>query len=162
MPPWQTINQATAASFHVVTMNRLATNNRDMTVRMLIGAVGVAFLLAGLYGFYDPSFLGIFALTATHNWIHVVSGLLYMTVGFTPVAMNVTAWVARVGGVVYALLGVVGFFAPNLFAPFMVLGANENVFHVVIGVTVAVLGFMLPVTDTAGTRRTATGTTHRR
>lgn len=117
------------------------------TTRQAIGGVGVAFLVAGVIGFFDPTVFGLFSLTMGHNWVHVITGLLYTYLGFAQVGTNVTAWVARVGGSVYALLGVVGFFAPDILAPLMTLGTNENVFHLLIGIVVAVLGFLLPTRD---------------
>lgn len=141
----------------------VTTTERNRTVRMTLGVVGIVFILAGIYGFFDPTFFGIFNLTNAHNWVHVLTGLLYSIIAFAPVATNIVAWIARVGGIAYALLGVVGFFAPTILAPLMVLGTNENVFHLVIGLVVAILGFMLPTgEETRREERTTTTTTHRR
>lgn len=126
--------------------------NRDVDyggtpwARWLIGVIGVVFLLAGIWGFFAPTLYGLFpsGMTATHNWVHVLTGLLYTYLGFAPASLDAVAWVSRVGGIVYALLGVVGFVAPTLFAPFLVLGFNENVFHLVIGIVIATLGFLIP------------------
>lgn len=134
----------------------MAYTERDRTVRKTLGVVGVVFVLAGIYGFFDPTFFGLFDLTATHNWVHLVTGLVYAVLGFAPVDRAVVAWTARVGGIVYALLGVVGFVAPDILEPLLVLGTNENVFHLVAGTAIAVLGFLLPVH--AGERRQGTAT----
>lgn len=143
-------------------MTQMATTDRDRTVRMLIGIVGIVFILAGLYGFFDPTVFGLFDLTMGHNWVHVITGIAYTVLGFAPVELNIVAWAARVGGIVYALLGVVGFFAPDILAPLMVLGTNENVFHVTIGTVIAVLGFMLPTHETTKMHRTGTPAGERR
>lgn len=127
-----------------VTRTGTATSGDPGWIRKVLGVIGVVFLLVGIWGFFDSSPLGFFSLTATHNWVHLLTGLLYAWVGFAPVDGNVAAWVARIGGIVYALLGVVGFVASDLFAPFLVLGFEENVFHLVVGALIAVLGFMIP------------------
>lgn len=122
---------------------------RTKTLRTALGVAGLVFLVAGLYGFIDPTVFGIFDLTTAHNWIHVLTGALYAYLGFAAAPLNVVAWVARVGGIVYALLGIVGFFVqPGTFAPLLVLTTNENIFHVLIGGAIAAIGFMLPTAET--------------
>lgn len=121
-----------------------AATGNIRTTRQVLGVVGIVFILAGLIGFFDPTLFGLFSLTMAHNWVHVVTGILYTYIGFATVRTHIVAWVARVGGIVYGLLGVAGFFAPDLLAPIMFLGTNENVFHLLIGIVIATLGFLLP------------------
>lgn len=53
-------------------------------VRTIVGAVGVVLVLVGIYGFIDPSFLGLLnpPWSVVDNIIHLVLGVLGIAAGF--------------------------------------------------------------------------------
>jgi hypothetical protein len=77
-----------------------------MSAKTIVLAFGVVILLVGILGFFMDPVLGIFAANTLLNLIHTVSGLLAMFLGMR------SEWgaklFAKVFGVVYALLAVLG------------------------------------------------------
>jgi hypothetical protein len=120
---------------------------RDGTVswtRWTLGVIGVIFLALGIWGFIDPTVFGAFALTTAHNLLFILTGLVFLATGFAPLTTVTVAWTTRVMGIAYAALGFVGFFAPTILAPALLLTFGENTFHMLAGLLIAILGFMLP------------------
>lgn len=69
--------------------------------------LGIAFILIGIIGFLAPGLLG-FHLSLAHNLIHLVSGALALYLGFAG-TLHAARLFCIVFGVVYLLLGVVGY-----------------------------------------------------
>lgn len=85
----------------------------------------------------------------THNIVHVLLAAAALYVGFAATA-NVATLYAKVFGVVYAALGVTGFFAADLAIMHLELG--ENLVHLLIGAWGIVAGFFGATTgNTAST-----------
>src|SRR5262245_14715353 len=99
--------------------------------------LGVLFIIAGLIGFAAPGLMGMH-LSVVHNLIHLVSGALALYFGLkaTPAAARTfcTAF-----GVVYGLLGVLGFVAGGsdrmltVIPGQLVLGMMDHVVHLILG-----------------------------
>lgn len=119
--------------------------------------IGVAFLLVGIVGFVAPG-LGGFHLSPAHNVIHLVSGALSLYFGLRG-TLAAARLFCLVFGVVYGLLGVVGFLLGRPGTPSMagmppddhlftvipgalVLGTSDHVFHIVLGIVYVVVGLM--------------------
>lgn len=74
---------------------------------------GVVFVAVGLLGFWEPAtprgqLLGIFEVDALHNWVHLLTGLVGIVIGFsTEVAARLFF---QIFGIVYAVVAVLGFF----------------------------------------------------
>jgi hypothetical protein len=99
--------------------------------------IGVILLLVGVWGFFTTSILGIFSVNALHNIVHLVTGAIFAWAGFgagAPVK-DVNKWL----GVVYLLVGVVGFF--GVLDALLGLNAADNWLHLVIGAISAYVGF---------------------
>ncbi|HYN86589.1 MAG TPA: DUF4383 domain-containing protein [Pyrinomonadaceae bacterium] len=71
--------------------------------------LGIAFILIGLLGFVAPGMLGMH-LNLAHNIVHLVSGALALYLGLKG-TLSAARTFCIVFGVVYLLLGVVGFIA---------------------------------------------------
>ena len=69
--------------------------------------LGVVFILVGLVGFAAPTLLGLH-LSAAHNVVHIVSGAIALYLGLRG-SLSVAKMFCLIFGVVYMLLGVVGF-----------------------------------------------------
>ncbi len=93
--------------------------------------VGIVLLLIGVVGLFAGSLLGA-RTTIVHNLIHLVSGAIGAYTGFSGSGYRMFA---QVFGVVYTLVGLIGFASPGVLAALGVpVNAAYNVIHLVIGV----------------------------
>ena len=100
--------------------------------------LGVILLLVGLLGFthlLDPLGAHVGPAYATHNLVHIVSGILALYFGFAG-SLSGARGFCIVFGIVYLLLGVVGFAKGTLDIPALklMLGHVDHVIHVVLGI----------------------------
>jgi hypothetical protein len=132
---------------------------------------GVVFLLAALAGFLSagnsmdphvmtaPRALGLFPVNMLHNLVHAIFGVwgLLASRGF-----RASRSYAQVSGVIYILLMVLGYFAPDGFG-LMPLGGNDVLLHAFLGIPLAIVGFTArePIAAQAvgGDRAATTSTT---
>ena len=115
--------------------------------------LGVVFILVGLAGFATPNLLGIH-MTLIHNVIHLVSGAIALYLGLKGTESAARTF-CRVFGIVYLLLGVVGFLLgqgdDRMFTVIpgqLELGTMDHVVHILLGAVFLVGGFL-----GSGTRR---------
>ena len=99
--------------------------------------VGVVFILVGICGFFMPHLLGAH-LGTVHNVVHLVSGAISLYFG-TKGTLAAARQFCIVFGLVYGLLGVVGFIVGTgpehlLELPSLMLGTKDHIIHIVIGV----------------------------
>ena len=116
--------------------------------------IGVVFIAVGIVGFFSPNLLGAH-LGKAHNGVHLLSGAISLYLG-TKGTLSTTRKFCIIFGLVYALLGVVGFLAGNgpdhmLKAPKLMLGTRDHIIHIAIGVLYLIGGFSTK-TDGAGTK----------
>ena len=98
--------------------------------------VGVVFILVGIVGFLAPNLLGAH-LGTLHNIVHLVSGAVSLYFG-TKGSLASARQFCIIFGVVYGLLGVVGFIAGTgadrmLELPSLMLGTIDHIIHIAIG-----------------------------
>jgi hypothetical protein len=74
--------------------------------------LGALLILAGVAGFFVPNLLGLH-LTPAHNLIHILTGALAAYFGFAGTSKAAHLF-SRVGGVIYLLVGALGFIAPEV------------------------------------------------
>lgn len=130
------------------------------TVSMVFGVV---FILIGVLGFVQfggnmeadparaPHLLGLFPVNAVHNGVHLGLGIWGV--------LAARSWdgarnYCRIAGVLYLVLAVLGFMAPDGFG-LVPLGGHDIALHVVLGVILAAVGFTAKDTAHAATTRTA-------
>lgn len=124
------------------------------TVCLVLGAI---LTLVGIIGFFSHNFLGAH-LSMPHNVIHLASGLLAIYFG-TRTELQAKRF-CQIFGVVYGLLGLVGFFmGPGTFTIAEMSGTQDNnlmklipgslefgtsdhIIHLVLGAVFALFGFM--------------------
>lgn len=99
--------------------------------------VGFGFLFLGILGFFFENFLGIFHLNPTHNAFHLGIGIWGV---LASAKSNYALIFARAIGIIYLLMGLLGFISPTMFG-LMHVGATENIFHVIVGVVALFVGF---------------------
>src|SRR5205809_7321689 len=106
--------------------------------------VGVVFIAVGIVGFFSPNLLGAH-LGKAHNGIHLVSGALSLYFG-TKGSVGSARQFCIIFGLVYGLLGVVGFLVGTgpdhmLELPKLMLGTRDHIIHIAIGVLYLIGGF---------------------
>jgi hypothetical protein len=100
--------------------------------------LGVVFVLVGICGFVAPTLLGAH-LTPPHNVVHLVSGVIALYFGFSGSAGAARTF-CLVFGLVYLLLGIVGWFIgagpEHMFnvGTLLMLGKMDHIIHILLGV----------------------------
>lgn len=106
---------------------------------------GILFIVAGILGFVpgitvDGRLLGIFAVDALHNVVHIVSGAIALYVGRT--SEHAARKYFQIFGIVYGLITLLGFF--HMDRPLLGIMAHNTadvVLHLLITVASLYLGF---------------------
>src|SRR5688572_12869064 len=124
--------------------------------------LGVAFLLVGVLGFVSPSLLGLH-LSVVHSIVHLLTGAVSLFLGLRG-SLGAAKTFCIVFGIVYALLGVAGFFLgtsadPSAGVPgphdarlfsvlpgMLELGTMDHVVHIVLGAIFVIGGLMTKTT----------------
>jgi hypothetical protein len=75
--------------------------------KTLCRLLGIVFILVGIIGFLAPGLLGMH-LSLAHNLVHIISGALALYFGYAGTLAGARLF-CIVFGIVYLLLGVVGF-----------------------------------------------------
>ncbi|KAA3436806.1 DUF4383 domain-containing protein [Rufibacter hautae] len=128
-----------------------------MTTKTASLLIGFTFLAVGLLGFVPNPIVGdthsaIFHADAVHNMVHIVSGALFILVALAAPAQAATF--LKVFGVVYLLLGVIGFITigdsgMTKLLGFLPVNGADNYLHVALGIVIFLAG-MLPRARIAG------------
>lgn len=125
-------------------------------VRMVALVFGIVFVLAGIAGFIPGvtheqspvqgmdvatgAVLGLVPVNVVANVVHLAIGIILMVASRSySMALNVV----RFFGAAYALLAVVGVFAPEGFG-ILPLGGVELIIHILTAVVLLVVGFAMP------------------
>jgi hypothetical protein len=100
--------------------------------------LGVVLLLVGVCGFTSYlDFLGahLGPMNATHNLVHIVSGVLALYFGFAGSSSSAKAF-CQLFGLVYLGLGVIGLAMGELNIPVikLMLGKVDHLIHILLGV----------------------------
>ena len=124
-----------------------------MNSRTYAKVVGVVVILIGIGGLVlgEKSLLGVLNIDIAEDVVHLLSGGLMAAVGFRGSDSAVRTVVGGVG-VVYLLVGVLGFFVPDMFGllPHEYETVLDNLIHLTLGVLGIGVGFFLG--DHSGSR----------
>jgi hypothetical protein len=109
-----------------------------MGLRWFAGVVGIVFLLLGVLGFFLDHLYGWIHFDLMHNIIHLIVGFLgILTAG----SVSASKSFAKVLGIFYMLVGIIGFFIPELFGH-MMLEMSENMLHLLVGGIALYVGYV--------------------
>ncbi|MGI8523464.1 MAG: DUF4383 domain-containing protein [Nocardioides sp.] len=124
-----------------------------MNARTYAKVVGVVVILIGIGGLVlgEKSLLGVLNIDIAEDIVHLLSGGLMAAAGFRASDSAVRTVVGGVG-VVYLLVGVLGFFVPDMFGllPHEYKTVLDNLIHLTLGVLGIGVGFFLA--DRSGSR----------
>ncbi len=112
--------------------------------KKLVTILGVVFVLLGVLGFIpgltpDGHVLGILAVDGIHNVVHLLSGILALV--FANKGEASAKSFAKVFGIVYGLVAVLGIIAPGTVNMIMHLNGAGNILHVFLAVVFLVIGY---------------------
>jgi hypothetical protein len=126
--------------------------------RIYAQIIGVVLLLVGLVGLVlgDQVWLGILNVDIFEDVVHLITGGLLAYVGFARVDQALTRTVVGVLGVIYLVVGVLGFVVPMIFG-LIPHGYTvfDNLLHLALGiVSIALAWFIGGVGGERAARRT--------
>ena len=81
-----------------------------------------------------------FQVNSAHNWVHIISGIIGLLAGLTAAGAYAGTY-NKVFGIVYLLVGILGFFSIDFLMELLMLNTADNWLHLVIGVVTAWVGF---------------------
>ncbi|MBD0355595.1 MAG: DUF4383 domain-containing protein [Rubrobacter sp.] len=125
-----------------------------MVIRTYAQILGIVLILVGIVGLLvgEGLLLGILNSDVVEDIVHILTGGLLAYVGFGRLDLGAARSVVAAFGVVYLLVGILGFILPNLFG---LIPSGYTVFddllHLVLGVLSLVIVFTQP--DTAAAER---------
>ena len=125
-----------------------------MVARTYAQVVGVVLILLGIVGLLvgGDRFLGILNIDLVEDIIHLLSGGLLAYIGFGRTDDGTVRTVVGVLGVVYLLVGVLGFILPTLFG---LIPSGYTIYDNIVHLALGVLG--LVVAGVPGRSSTARG-----
>lgn len=111
---------------------------------------GAIFVVIGILGFIpaiappaadgDGALLfGLFAVNGWHNWVHILSGIVALAVGFR--SEEASRMYFRAFGVIYALVAVAGIFVGRGHLLGMAHNMPDVALHAIIAIAALYLGF---------------------
>ena len=119
-----------------------------MSAKKLSLLFGVVFIAVGLLGFVSNPIIGlsenaIFHADTMHNIVHIVSGVLFLLVALAAPASS--RRFLLLFGIVYCLIGILGFFTMGTTGMGEVLGflhvnGADNYLHVGLGLIILIAG----------------------
>ena len=123
----------------------------NTTTQKLAAVFGVVFILIAIMGFIAPGgmamqptdpataaqALGMFPVNLAHNIVHLLLGLWGLAASRN---WGGSSSFFRTGGIIYAVLTVLGFFIPDGLG-LMPLGGNDIWLHAVLAVAMLAIGF---------------------
>ena len=113
--------------------------------------VGAAVLLIGILGLVlGDQLFGLLNIELPEDIVHLATGGLMAYVGFAQRDNRLARTVVGALGVVYLLVGIIGFIDPTLFGV-LEIGYTwaDNLLHLVLGVLGIIVGYFLPDTATS-------------
>jgi|SRR5687767_908650 len=122
-----------------------------MTTKTASILIGIVFVAVGLLGFVSNPIIGesdtaIFHADTTHNVVHIVSGVLFLFIGFA--ASGFAGTFLKIFGIVYFFLGVLGMInigddGMTQLLGFLHVNGADNYLHIGLGILIFLAG-MLP------------------
>ena len=122
-----------------------------MTTKTASILIGIVFVAVGLLGFVSNPIIGesdtaIFHADTTHNAVHIISGVLFLLIGFAAPASAGTF--LKIFGIVYFFLGVLGMInigdeGMTQLLGFLHVNGPDNYLHIGLGILIFLAG-MLP------------------
>ena len=124
-----------------------------MAIKRFAQILGVVLVLVGLVGLVlgDKVWLGILNVDIVEDIVHLATGGLLAYVGFSGMDLSAARSVVLALGVVYLLVGILGFFVPTMFG---LIPNGYTVFDNLLHLALGGLGLVVALSAPRGSRRT--------
>lgn len=109
--------------------------------KSIVTILGIVFLVIGVLGFFSsPYLLGFFEVDTMHNIVHLLSGVVALAA--VGMGLGAVRTYAKVFGVVYGVVALVGFFMPgDMILGLFAANTADDVLHLVLAVVFLYVGF---------------------
>ena len=124
-----------------------------MAIKRFAQILGVVLVLVGLVGLVlgDKVWLGILNVDIVEDIVHLATGGLLAYVGFSGMDLSAARSVVLALGVVYLLVGILGFIVPMMFG---LIPDGYTVFDNLLHLALGGLGLVVALSAPRGSRRT--------
>jgi hypothetical protein len=116
----------------------------DLNAKTAAVVIGIAFLAAGILGFFsNPLFspTGLFAVNTAHNLVHLISGVVLLAGAYSSLGASLAL---KIVGVVYALVAILGLvMGGNMLLGLIAMNPADHWLHVAFAIVLLAAGFML-------------------
>ncbi len=109
-------------------------------MKALTMVLGVVLILVGVIGFVNNPVMGLFAVDTMHNLVHILTGALLLYAGYA--GGSIMRRIAQVLGIVYLLVTILGFVAPDMANRLMAINGADNILHALLTIVFLGIGFM--------------------
>jgi len=109
--------------------------------KTILYVLGAVLTVVGIIGFVNDPVLGVFEVDTLHNFVHLVSGVIFLGVAaFASAQVQMTA---KTFGIIYAVIAVLGFTIPGDTILGLVEGnLADHVLHAALALALLYGGFM--------------------
>lgn len=107
--------------------------------KSVVMVLGIILTLVGLLGFVNNPVLGIFAVNTLHNIVHLLTGILGII--FAAQGEAAAKGFAKVFGIIYALVAILGFVAPAAMLSLLMIMMPDNILHIILALIFLYVGF---------------------
>jgi hypothetical protein len=122
-----------------------------MTAKTAAFVFGVIFVLVGVLGYLDVAGIfanpvvgddpaAIFLVNDMHNYVHLGVGAVLIILA----VVNLASIGLILFGVVYGVVAVLGFVAPDVLGGMIAMNMNDHYLHVGLAIVLLLAGFLLP------------------
>ncbi len=124
-----------------------------MMIKRFAQILGVVLILVGVVGLIlgDRVWLGILNVDIVEDIVHLATGGLLAYVGFSAMDLSTARSLVLALGVVYLLVGILGFFVPTMFG---LIPNGYTVFDDLLHLALGVLGIVVALSAPSGSRQT--------
>jgi hypothetical protein len=124
-----------------------------MAIKRFAQILGVVLVLVGVVGLVlgDKVWLGILNIDIVEDIVHLATGGLLAYVGFSGMDLSAARSVVLALGVVYLLVGILGFFVPTMFG---LIPDGYTVFDNLLHLALGGLSLAVALSAPGGSRRT--------
>ena len=124
-----------------------------MAIKRFAQILGVVLVLVGLVGLVlgDKVWLGILNVDIVEDIVHLATGGLLAYVGFSGMDLSAARSVVLALGVVYLLVGILGFIVPTMFG---LIPDGYTVFDNLLHLALGGLGLVVALSAPRGSRQT--------
>ena len=124
-----------------------------MMIKPFAQILGVVLILVGIVGLIlgDKVWLGILNVDIVEDLVHLATGGLLAYVGFSGMDLSAARSVVLALGVIYLLVGILGFVAPTMFG---LIPDGYTIFDDLLHLALGVLGLVVALSTPSGSART--------